>query len=67
MPRCRSRLWVGAASVGEVDSLQNALEAFKVRTWGGSLGGLHAGSHGGQPAERAGGLLGADVGRVPWI
>lgn len=30
IPRQRSRLWLTGASVGEVDSLQNALDAFKV-------------------------------------
>ena len=31
IPRQRSRLWHTAASLGEVDSLQNAVDAFKVR------------------------------------
>lgn len=36
IPRQRSRLWHAPGSVGEVDSLQNALEAWKVcgGTWG---------------------------------
>ncbi len=33
IPRQRSRLWHTAASLGEVDSLQNAVDAFKVRGW----------------------------------